>query len=152
MLTDELVFRIVDKDDVQDYVEEQYNRDYEAVAFKYNNLTVKSRIGKKTPEKTGYFTTLWTKNESDENRPLNEDEMSDFLMVGIQDGEHEGVFIFPKDVLVEKHYISSDNVTGKMGFRVYTPWNEDLNATAQKTFDWQKDYFVNFKDVMIDDH
>lgn len=151
MITENLIFRIVNREDVTAFEKEVYNEDYEAIQFTYNDITVKSRLGKKTPTKTGYFTTLWTKDDNEDNRPLHVDEMCDFLMVGIKDDEQEGMFIFPKDVLVQKHYLSHDDVVGKMGFRVYAPWHESLNETAQETFEWQKDYFVNFKDVVVED-
>lgn len=58
----------------------------------------------------------------------------------IKDENKEGIFKFPKDVLVSKGIIS-DAKRGKMAFRVYPSWEVALNTTAFKTQEWQVKYF-----------
>ncbi len=44
---------------------------------------------------------------------------------------------------MHKGIISSENKKGKMAFRVYPSWENDLNKTAQLSQKWQLEYFVD---------
>ncbi|API78391.1 MepB family protein [Staphylococcus argenteus] len=126
---------------VIDIVEEKYNKEYEALTFNYKGTVYKNRLAKKTPNKSGYFVTCWTKDEDNYNRPYKIDEFADYLIVAVIDGELNGYFLFPKEVLVEKGILASSRHKGKMAFRVYPIWCNDLNKTAQRTQKWQCNYF-----------
>lgn len=112
---------------------EKYNQEYAALSC--NSLSFRSRLAKKTPNKKGYFLTIWIKNEDNNNRPFNKEESPEFLLVIIKDENKEGIFMFPKDVLANKGIIS-DAKRGKMAFRVYPSWEVGLNTTARKTQEW----------------
>lgn len=121
-----------------DLIIEKYNQEYASLSC--NSLSFRSRLAKKTPTKKGYFLTIWTKDEDNNNRPFNKEESSEFLLVIIKDGDKEGIFKFPREVLVSKGIIS-DAKRGKMAFRVYPAWEVGLNTTALKTQKWQVKYF-----------
>ncbi|WP_053032503.1 MepB family protein [Staphylococcus haemolyticus] len=57
------------------------------------------------------------------------------------DDNRRGQFIFPKDILIKKGILKSDDSKGKMALRVYPPWETELNKTAAKTQAWQCAYF-----------
>ncbi|MCI2899630.1 MepB family protein [Staphylococcus hominis] len=123
---------------------EQWNQEYEAFNFEFNRVEFKSRLAKKTPKKVGYFVALWRKNENGKNRSFNVDESKDKLIINILDGYKKGQFIFPKELLVKKGVISSENHKGKMAIRVYPSWEQNLNKTAVSTQKWQIPYFLDF--------
>ncbi|MBE5666125.1 MepB family protein [Staphylococcus sp. SS251] len=127
-----------------DIIEEKYNKEYEALTFSYKEMIYKSRLAKKTPNKSGYFVTCWTKNEDNYNRPYKIDEFADYLIVAVIDDELNGYFLFPKEVMCEKGILASSNYQGKMAFRVYPTWCNDLNQTAQHTQNWQCNYFFEY--------
>lgn len=114
-------------------------------------MNYKVRLAKKTPKKSGYFTVVWIKDNNHKNIPFSESEFSDFLVVTIFDISRKGIFVFRKHVLVKQGIIRSANNSnkGKMGFRVFTPWDNLLYPTATKTFKWQVDYFYEINDSTV---
>ncbi|HQE35321.1 MAG TPA: MepB family protein, partial [Flavobacterium alvei] len=50
-----------------------------------------------------------------------------------------------KKVLVEKGIITQNGKSGKRGIRVYPPWDIPQNKQAEKTQNWQINYFLNIK-------
>ncbi|MCS5349055.1 MepB family protein [Staphylococcus aureus] len=127
-----------------DIIEEKYNKEYEALTFNYKEMIYKSRLAKKTPNKSGYFVTCWTKDEDNYNRPYKIDEFADYLIIAVIDSELNGYFLFPKEALGEKGILASSKYQGKMAFRVYPTWCNDLNRTAQRTQNWQCNYFFEY--------
>lgn len=127
--------------DAQDVIEETYNLAYEGMTFKLLDQQFRSRLAKKTPKKAGYFVVFWTKDAHGKNIPLSDD--ADKTIVWIVDQEHIGHFVFPKALLREQGILKTSDHKGKMAFRVYPPWVLQLNAQAQKTQQWQKDYFLD---------
>lgn len=123
------------------YEKEPFNHQYEAATFNYNNQSYRSRMAKKTPTKEGYFVTCWTKDGNNRNRPFNMDETTDYLAVVIEDNDLKGVFIFPRQSLMDYSVSTTKNRQGKMAFRVYPKWCQNLNNTALKTQQWQSTYF-----------
>ncbi|MCC3663167.1 MepB family protein [Staphylococcus haemolyticus] len=103
--------------------------------------TFKSRLAQKTPNKKGYFFAMWKKDENHTNIPFTEDDLENQLIVNIVDDNRRGQFIFPKDILIKKGILKSDDSKGKMALRVYPPWETELNKTAAKTQAWQCAYF-----------
>lgn len=120
-----------------------FNHDYEGLRFVVNDMYYHSRLAKKTPTKNGYFLAMWEKNKCGVNIPYDVDSNFDFLLVIVKDGKQQGHFSFPKSTLIEKGILSNQGMKGKMAFRVYTPWNVNLNANATKTQTWQTNYFVD---------
>lgn len=123
------------------------NSDYDGFNFKYNDKIIKVRTAKKTPKKSGYFTVIWIKDKNMKNCPYSENDLFDYLAVVINNQDQKGLFLFPKKVLIDKGILSSSKHKGKMGFRVYTPWDTCLNTTARRTYSWQVNYFQNCKDI-----
>lgn len=119
-----------------------YNQEYEGFDFSVSQTTYRSRLAKKTPKKSGYFLAIWKKDSENKNIPFHENQFPDYLIVNIMDGEREGQFIFPKALLKQKGILRSITMPGKMAFRAYTPWDQDLNSSATKTAKWQIPYFV----------
>lgn len=123
------------------YVLEEWNQQYEAVEIKTRNGLFKSRFAQRTPNKKGYFFAMWKKDENNTNVPFTEDDLENQLIVNIVDDKRRGQFIFPKDILIKKGFLKSDDSKGKMALRVYPPWETGLNNTAAKTQVWQCAYF-----------
>ncbi|WP_242685740.1 MepB family protein [Staphylococcus simiae] len=124
-----------------DITKERYNHDYEAAIFNYNNNSYRSRMAKKTPTKEGYFVTCWTKDDNNRNRPFSMNETTDYLAVVVEDHDLTGVFIFPRQSLIDRSISTTEKRQGKMAFRVYPKWCHNLNNTALKTQQWQSAYF-----------
>ena len=119
-----------------------YNQEYEGFDFSVSQTRYRSRLAKKTPKKAGYFLAIWEKNSENKNTPFSAETFPDYLIVNIIDDERKGQFIFPKRVLQQQGILSSPAQLGKMAFRVYTRWDQDLNSSATKTAKWQIPYFV----------
>ncbi|NGL75412.1 multidrug transporter [Staphylococcus aureus] len=130
-----------EESEVKDLTEEKYNQDYEALTFSFKEETYQSRLAKKTPTKSGYFVTCWTKDEDNYNRPYKIEEFADYLIVAVIDDELNAYFLFPRELLVEKGILASSKYQGKMAFRVYPKWCNQLNKTAGQTQKWQCKYF-----------
>ncbi|HDG5707678.1 TPA: MepB family protein [Staphylococcus aureus] len=132
-----------EESEVKDLTEEKYNQDYEALTFSFKEETYQSRLAKKTPTKAGYFVTCWTKDENNCNQPYPKEAFADYLMIIVIDEELSGYFLFPRELLVEKGILTTFEHKGKMAFRVYPKWCNQLNKTAGQTQKWQCKYFLN---------
>lgn len=110
--------------------------------FKINGLNFKFRKAKITPKKVGQFVTLWKRNTSGITEPFNLQDNFDFYVIAVGEDQHSGFFIFPRIVLANNNILTTTNSEGKRGFRVYPDWTENLNKQAQKTFNWQNEFFI----------
>ncbi|HDC9896566.1 TPA: MepB family protein [Staphylococcus aureus] len=133
-----------EESEVKDLTEEKYNQDYEALTFSFKEETYQSRLAKKTPTKAGYFVTCWTKDENNCNQPYAKEAFADYLMIIVIDEELSGYFLFPRELLVEKGILTTFEHKGKMAFRVYPKWCNQLNKTAGQTQKWQCKYFFEY--------
>ncbi|HDJ6450632.1 TPA: MepB family protein [Staphylococcus aureus] len=133
-----------EESEVKDLTEEKYNQDYEALTFSFKEETYQSRLAKKTPTKAGYFVTCWTKDENNYNQPYSKEAFADYLMIIVIDEELSGYFLFPRELLVEKGILTTFEHKGKMAFRVYPKWCNQLNKTAGQTQKWQCKYFFEY--------
>lgn len=133
-----------EESDVKDLTEEKYNQDYEALTFSFKEETYQSRLAKKTPTKAGYFVTCWTKDENNCNQPYSKEAFADCLMIIVIDEELSGYFLFPRELLVEKGILTTFEHKGKMAFRVYPKWCNQLNKRAEQTQKWQCKYFFEY--------
>ena len=86
---------------------------------------------------------IWLKNEAGKNIPFNEADFDDKLIINVIDNQNKGQFIFTKEVLRDKGIITSNYRHGKMAFRLYPIWSEDLNDSASTMQLWQLPYFVD---------
>lgn len=123
------------------YEIQQWNKQYEAIEIESSNGIFVSRLAQKTPNKKGFFFAIWKKDENNKNKPYEVKDIHNALIVNIVDVHRLGQFIFPKEVLLDKGILKSDISKGKMALRVYAPWETELNKTAIKTQQWQRDYF-----------
>lgn len=142
--------------------------DYHSCSLGLNGCTVAFRVAKTTPDRPGHFVTLWKRpNAGAEIVPLNSVDGPDFVVVSVNSqgkcGKlYRGQFVFNKKVLIEKSIMSHDKKPGKLAFRVFPPWSEDLaqesisesrkksltikktqhmSKSAMKTQNWQLKYF-----------
>lgn len=53
------------------------------------------------------------KDENHTNIPFTEDDLENQLIVNIVDDNRRGQFIFPKDILIKKGILKSDDSKGK---------------------------------------
>ncbi|HCZ2602926.1 TPA: MepB family protein [Staphylococcus aureus] len=133
-----------EESEVKDLTEEKYNQDYEALTFSFKEETYQSRLAKKTPTKAGYFVTCWTKDENNYNQPYSKEAFADYLMIIVIDEELSGYFLFPRELLIEKGILTTFEHKGKMAFRVYPKWCNQLNKRAEQTQKWQCKYFFEY--------
>jgi hypothetical protein len=123
-------------------LDEDQNKAYEGLTFVAKNTTFRSRLATKTPKKKGYFVALW-EHPQDKNQAYSLSGSPDKLIITVLDGKQKGQFIFPTSVLVANGIIKTATTAGKMAFRVYPPWVQDLNPTAVQTQQWQAPYFLD---------
>ena len=126
---------------------EKESQDYCALNFKINSLDLKFRLAKITPTKIGQFVTLWQRNSRGIIEPFGSQDQIDFCIIQCETESNFGVFIFSKEILIQKGIFSSENQKGKLGFRAYPPWDLTSSKQATKTQNWQKDFFVNLKEA-----
>ncbi|MCI0130301.1 MepB family protein [Vagococcus sp. CY53-2] len=81
------------------------------------------------------------KDDKSKNKACSFEEASDITLVWIIDADKKGIFMFPKEILLQKKILQAESQIGKMGIRVYPTWERDLNPTALKMQQWQLQYF-----------
>lgn len=95
--------------------------------------------------------TLWKRLGNSPIQPYDMDDSIDFFVICARKENHFGQFVFPKFALLKHDVISIKGKGGKRAIRVYPPWEKSLNRQAQKTQNWQIEYFLNIsKDNSID--
>ncbi|MFH7018219.1 MepB family protein [Flavobacterium sp. FlaQc-47] len=122
---------------------EAESADYDAYHFQINEKNICYRAAKITPTKTGQFVTLWKRNVMGIIAPFDFLDTIDFVIVNVRKNNLLGQFIFPKNILLEKGIFSTEFKEGKRATRIYPPWDETTNKQAQKTQQWQLNYFYN---------
>lgn len=100
------------------------------------------RAAKVTPTKAGLFVTLWQRGADGETRPYALTDDVETFIVWAATAAGCGYFHFPAGALAEHGILSGGTRPGKRGFRLYTPWDKNLNANASRTWDWQRNYFT----------
>jgi hypothetical protein len=121
--------------------------EYLGYNFHISHVSIKFRKAKITPKKIGQFVTLWKRNpESRQTEPFNQEDTFDFYIIACDFDEKSGFFLFPKNILSQKHILTTLSKEGKRGFRVYPDWDFPENKQATKTQDWQKEFFIDFSD------
>ncbi len=115
--------------------------EYGACSFELNRLKIEHRVSKITPTKTGQFVTIWKRNEQGITAPFDISDDIDFIIITAKRDDNIGQFVFPKSLLADKGIISQSGKDGKRGIRIYPPWDEVRNKQAEKTQNWQINYF-----------
>jgi len=137
--------------DLTDLKTEIESAEYAACTFRLNGMAIKYRVSKITPTKTGQFVAIWKRNHKGVTEPFDFSDDIDFLIITTRSGDNFGQFIFPKSVLLNKGIMSGSNKEGKRGIRVYPPWDKTTNKQAEKTQQWQTEYFLKIpNDSSID--
>ena len=127
-------------------VPEAESAEYGACSFKLNGLALRFRTAKITPTKTGQFVTLWKRKGTGPIEPYQSSDEIDLFLVTTRKGERFGHFVFPKSALIKHGILSNNGKEGKRAIRVYPPWDETTNQQAQKTQQWQLEFFMEISD------
>lgn len=122
---------------------ENQNKEYFGARFRLNNHSIRFRKGKITPTKAGLFVVAWEKDSNNKNKAYSYDDTTEYFIIECENEFRCGFFIFHKDVLLKHKILSSDKQVGKMGFRVYPPWDCLKSAQALNTQEWQREYFID---------
>lgn len=131
-------------------VKEIESQDYCACEFEINNKIIKFRVAKITPTKVGLFVTLWKRIGNSIIQPYDISDKFDLFVVSVRKDEHFGQFVFPKNILYEKGFISKKEKGGKRAMRVYPPWDIATSPQAIRTQAWQLIYFFKIESNSID--
>lgn len=100
------------------------------------------RSAKVTPTKAGLFVTLWKRDAAGITRPYTAKDAIDEFWISVETNTGCGVFRFTAEALEKFGVLRSAKKPGKRGFRLYTPWDENLNPSAAKAWAWQKEFFI----------
>lgn len=119
------------------------SEEYGAYTFCLDEYSVRFRVAKTTPTKPGHFVTLWKRNGIGPIEPYDMNDPVDFFVICTRKDNHFGQFVFPKYVLQKHDIVSTNHEGGKRAIRVYAPWEKSLNRQAQKTQNWQSEYFLD---------
>jgi hypothetical protein len=129
------------KDLVIDFKVNNEAKEYHGCSYEFNNNLIIQRTAKITPTKIGQFVTLWKRDVDGITCPVSTKDSFDFVVIFCKKKNLVGRFLFPKYILEDKGYLSSDISYGKRGFRVYPDWDLPKAKQAVITQKWQRDYF-----------
>ncbi len=118
--------------------------EYFGFNFKINHINIKFRKSKLTPKKIGQFVTFWKRDSNEKTIPFDINDDFDFYIISLEENNNSGFFIFPKTILEKENVISSEQTTGKRGFRIYADWHFPNSKQAEKTKLWQTQFFINY--------
>ena len=129
---------------VSEPIAEVESREYCAHTFEVNGQKAVFRSARTTPKKVGQFVTLWRRTGPDEGpiRPFDTSDGINLFVVSVRGSTGFGRFVFPQAALTAHDVVSQDFRGGKRAMRVYPPWSEPGNYTAQATQRWQLAYFT----------
>jgi hypothetical protein len=127
-------------------LKEKESKEYSAYTFSLNGLSVLYREAKTTPTKAGQFVTLWKRNKNKIIEPFESTDKIDLVIINTHKEDNAGQFIFTKQALLNNKVFTHESKEGKRAIRVYPPWEKELNKQAQKTQQWQLEYFLETSD------
>lgn len=130
---------------ISDHKTEPESKEYNACQFQIDGRFVLCRTAKITPKKIGQFVTFWNRNTKGITQPFSEKDNFHFYVINVEKDNRVGRFVFPKSILIVKGIVSTEKKDGKRGFRVYPIWDTPINKQAQKTQQWQLDYFFELQ-------
>lgn len=134
---------------VTNVIREKEGKEYDAHKLNINDCNILYRAAKTTPTKLGQFVTLW-KRINNKTTPYTKDDPIDIAIIDVSTKNNSVQFIFPKNILIEKGILASDNNIGKMAFRVYPLWDIPISKQAIKTKKWQLKYFFSYEEITQD--
>lgn len=135
---------------IKDFAQEEESKDYSASRFTLGAKKVVFRTSKITPKKIGQFVTIWKRIGNGPIMPFDINDNVDLFIIQVQQGNKQGQFIFPKQLLLSKDLVSHNSKGGKRAMRVYTPWDKPTSNQAVKTQQWQQGYFFELSKYKID--
>ncbi|WP_342505060.1 MepB family protein [Sporosarcina sp. FSL K6-2383] len=141
LATKELIYNPCGFECSQPLIEAQ-NAEYGAYVYRVNTLSVRFRVAKITPTKVGQFVTLWERSEAGPIQPYDLSDSVDLFVISVREGDNFGQFVFPKALLCDHDIVSENGQGGKRAIRVYPSWDKPTSRQAQKTQDWQINYFL----------
>ena len=141
LITKELVYDTCGFD-FKNVITETESAEYGACTFTLNGISIKYRVAKITPTKTGQFVTVWKRKGDGPIEPFESTDELDVVVISTRKNDLFGQFVFPKTVLMEHGIVSGKSKAGKRGFRVYPPWDVANSPQAKKTQQWQLRYFL----------
>lgn len=121
--------------------QEPESQGYGAFTFEINDIPIKFRVGKITLTKIGQFVTLWKRMGGGPIQPHDHSDPFDFFIVSVRNSKRFGQFVFPKALLIKKGIVSKEGKGGKLGIRIYPPWDLTKSPQAKKTQQWQLAHF-----------
>ncbi|SCA58339.1 Uncharacterized protein AB751O23_AA_00080 [Chlamydiales bacterium SCGC AB-751-O23] len=131
---------------------DQESQKYSSCSFNIDSLRAQFRTGYITPKKAGLFVTLWKRQKGSIIQPFDRSDDIIFFVASVRKENFHGQFVFSKSILLKKGILSENNKGGKLAFRIYPPWEKDLNSQAKKTQLWQLPYFLEILNTTILDH
>lgn len=123
--------------------EDQTGRPYSGFNFQLGNKHFKFRKAKITPKKVGLFVAIWKRDSDGQTIPFTADDPFDYYLILVEQDQHCGLFVFPKQALIEHEILTAGCQEGKRGFRIYPDWSIPTNKQATKSKQWQHTYFVD---------
>jgi hypothetical protein len=142
LATYELMYNMCGFNFTQPQLEAQ-NAEYGAYLFHLNSWFIRFRVAKITPKKDGQFVTLWQRNENGISQPFDESDPVNYYVISTRSGNNFGQFVFPKEILLRQKVLSLNGNGGKRAIRVYPAWDTPTSKQAQKTQEWQLEYFID---------
>jgi len=133
---------------VSDLVIDIEGKEYLAFSYLLDGKRCISRQSKITPKKIGQFVTCWKRNAEGITAPYDIRDNIDLYLINYSNNGYHGLFVFPRYVLLDKNIMSSNEKSGKRGFRVYAPYDHPVSKQAIKTKAWMSDYFIEFNEVL----
>ncbi|MEO8254486.1 MAG: MepB family protein [Flavobacterium sp.] len=115
---------------------------YNACQLLFDDKKMLFRTAKTTPTKIGQFVTLWKRIKNGPIAPFDDTDNINAVIIQTKVNNRSGLFVFPVAVLIEKGIISTDKKEGKRAIRVYPSWDKTISKQAQKSQEWQLDYFL----------
>ena len=136
---------------ISNFEKETESQEYNASKFFINNKSIIYRLAKNTPKKVGQFVTIWKRNDVGITEPFEDNDNFDYFLIAAKKENNFGFFIFPKTILLENKILSTKDIEGKRGIRVYPTWDQAANRQAIKTQEWQSKYFVEIDQALNTD-
>ncbi|SRX54177.1 MepB family protein [Aequorivita sp. CIP111184] len=131
---------------ISNFITEPESKEYNACQFNIDGRLAISRTAKITPKKMGQFVTFWKRNTQGITEPFSEADNFYFYTINVKKENRQGQFVFPKSILIAKGIVSTQKKDGKRGFRVYPVWDTPTSKQAEKTQQWQLDYFFELQE------
>ena len=131
--------------EISDFQLDSESKEYSGCRFVVNGRKIISRFSKITPKKAGQFVAFYKRNSTNIIEPFHQNDALDLFIINCRSAKDFGLFIFPKEILIQKGIISNHNNEGKRAFRVYPNWDIAQSKQAINTQKWQLEYFVNFE-------